>query len=165
MQCFKKNLVWKVLLFLRDIVKMKINFLGDKCCTHSLLTFAGLDVTEAIHQVSFQNVVTPWTISPRADKGADPVLLTHPTWPWAGTPGPPLCPRTVPLDTVSPNTNFISIWEFMKKKEKKNSNLSIQLRKKFTDCRWAVGKTLSHCNGTFNQNNNQNTASYFIDRS
>lgn len=77
----------------------------------SWLTSAGPDVTEAMLQVSSQDVFAPRAIGPGAEEGADPLLLTHPTGPGTWAPQPPLCPWTVPVRTAGPNTNLISIWE------------------------------------------------------
>lgn len=43
----------------------------------SWLTSAGPDVTEAMLQVSSQDVFTPRAVGPGAEEGSDPLLLTH----------------------------------------------------------------------------------------
>lgn len=77
----------------------------------SRLTSAGFDVTETMVQVSSQDVLTPRPVGPRAEEGANPLLLTHSAGPRAGPPGPPLCPRAVPRGAVCPHTHLVSIWE------------------------------------------------------
>ena len=57
-----------------------------------LLTSAGPDVTEAMLQVSSQDVFTPRAIGAGAQEGSDPLLLTHSTGPRTRAPLPPLCP-------------------------------------------------------------------------
>lgn len=76
-----------------------------------MLTSAGPDVTEAMLQVSSQDVFAPGAVGPGAEEGADPLLLTHPTGPGTRTPLPPLCPRTVPVGTAGSHTILTSIWK------------------------------------------------------
>lgn len=70
---------------------------------------AGLDVTEAMLQVSSQDVCTPRAVGAGTEEGSDPLLLTHSAGPRTGAPFPPLCPRAVPPCTVWPHTYIASI--------------------------------------------------------
>ncbi len=77
----------------------------------SWLTFAGPDVTEAMLQISSQDVFTPRAVGPGAEEGSNSLLLTHSAGPRTGAPLPPVCPRTVSPLTVGPYTDLVSIWE------------------------------------------------------